>query len=50
MEEWPCDTVPVYEICDERFDIRLHLGSIVAALKIDDIQDESLGLVISMNK
>ena len=49
MGEWPCDAVLVYEFCDQDLDIRLHLGSIAAALKIDDIEDDDLCLVISMN-
>ena len=48
MEQWPCDARLVHEVCDELFDIRLHLGSIAAFLKVNEIQDD-LRLVISMN-
>ena len=48
LDQWPCDAKPVYEIHDGDFHIRLYLGSIAAAFKVDEIQDD-LHLVISMN-
>ena len=49
MNQWPCDAVPVNEIADSTRGIRLYLGSSAAALKVDEIQDDSLSLVMSMN-
>ena len=56
MKDWPCDAEIVYESYNSSYSsadyvvpTRLYLGSIASALRVDEIEDSDLCLVVTMN-